>query len=70
MVATNTVWQTAANPAEITSVGSVVGAFALESGSADSALVLDLAPGSYTAQVAGANATTGVALVEVYQAPP
>jgi hypothetical protein len=70
MVATNTGWQTASNSAEIASVGIVVGAFALQGGSADSALVLDLAPGSYTAQVVGANATTGIALVEVYQAPP
>jgi hypothetical protein len=70
MVATDTGWQTAANPAEITSVGSTVGAFALQSGSADSALVLDLVPGSYTVQVVGANATTGIALAEVYQAPP
>jgi hypothetical protein len=69
-VATNTGWQTAPDPAEIASVGGVVGAFALQSGSADCALVLSLAPGSYTAQVTGAAATTGIALVEVYQAPP
>jgi hypothetical protein len=32
----------------------------------ESAIVLTLAPGPYTAIVAGSNATTGVALVEVY----
>jgi hypothetical protein len=32
----------------------------------DSAIVADLAPGNYTAIVRGANNTTGVALVEVY----
>ena len=32
----------------------------------ESAIVLTLAPGSYTAIVAGSNATTGIALVDVY----
>jgi hypothetical protein len=32
----------------------------------ESAIVLDLAPGNYTAIVSGVNNTTGVALVEVY----
>jgi hypothetical protein len=34
---------------------------------AESAIVTSLAPGSYTAIVRGANGTTGVAVVEVYQ---
>jgi hypothetical protein len=46
-----------------------VGAFALPAGSKDAALVATLAPGTYTAQVSGAGATTGVALVEVYAVP-
>jgi hypothetical protein len=32
----------------------------------ESAVVRDLAPGSYTAIVSGVNSTTGIALVEVY----
>ena len=44
-----------------------VGAFAFLSGSADAALKLTLPPGSYTAEVAGADGGTGVALVEVYE---
>jgi uncharacterized protein (DUF1800 family) len=44
-----------------------VGAFALPAGSADSALVATLPAGAYTAQVTGANGTTGVALLEVYE---
>jgi hypothetical protein len=44
-----------------------VGAFALASGSADSAMTVTLPPGSYTAQVAGTGAATGVGLVEVYE---
>lgn len=46
---------------------SSVGAFAFSSGSADAALKLTLPPGSYTAEVAGADGGTGVALVEVYE---
>jgi hypothetical protein len=46
---------------------SSVGAFALPAGSADSAMVATLAPGSYTAEVTGAGGTTGVSLLEVYE---
>jgi hypothetical protein len=47
-----------------------VGAFALASAtSRDAVLLVSLAPGTYTAQVSGINATTGVALVEVYEVP-
>jgi hypothetical protein len=49
---------------------SGAGAFALTSGSADSAFVVTLPSGSYTAQVTGANGTTGVALLEVYEVSP
>jgi hypothetical protein len=46
---------------------SSVGAFALPAGSKDSALVVTLAPGGYTAQVSGVGNATGVALVEIYE---
>lgn len=46
-----------------------VGAFQLDPSSKDSALLVTLPPGSYTAQVNGAGGTTGVALVEVYEVP-
>ncbi|WP_414664622.1 choice-of-anchor tandem repeat GloVer-containing protein [Horticoccus sp. 23ND18S-11] len=46
-----------------------VGAFTLPPTSTDAALLISLAPGSYTAQVNGANNTTGIALVEVYEVP-
>ena len=46
-----------------------VGAFALSPDtSKDAALVFSPTPGAYTATVTGANGTTGVALVEVYDA--
>ncbi len=47
------------------------GAFALPEGSRDAAMLVTLAPGSYTVQVAGVGAGTaaqGVAIVEVYEA--
>jgi hypothetical protein len=68
-IASNTAWGTNTNPAQITNVGTSVGAFSLATGSADSAVVVDLAAGAYTAQVAGVNSSTGVALAEVYEAP-
>jgi hypothetical protein len=46
-----------------------VGAAALQAGSKDAALVLDLSPGVYSAQVSGVGGTTGVALVEIYAVP-
>lgn len=51
------------------SVFTGVGAFQLPANSADCALVASLPPGAYTAQVTGANLTTGVALVEIYEVP-
>lgn len=68
-VATNTGWSTNANAAQIGAAASTAGAFTLPAGSADSALLLSLAPGAYTAQVSGLNNTTGDALIEVYQLP-
>jgi len=54
---------------ELASVFSSVGAFALNPGSTDAAVVATLPPGSYTAKVSGANRGTGVAIVEVYELP-
>ena len=69
VVADNAGWSSATNAATIASVSSSVGAFPLSSGSADSAMLLTLAPGDYTAQISGVNGTTGVALAEVYEVP-
>jgi hypothetical protein len=44
-----------------------VGAFALPSTSADSAVLVTLSAGAYTVQVSGVNGTTGNALVEIYE---
>jgi len=44
-----------------------VGAFFLNSGSADCAMIATLPPGNYTAEVSGVGNTTGIALVEIYE---
>jgi hypothetical protein len=67
VIASNTGWGTNANPALITSTAASVGAFALTSGSADSAQIVNLTSGAYTIQVTGVGNTTGVALAEVYE---
>ncbi len=49
---------------------AAVGAFGLPADSLDSAMVITLPPGAYTAEVTGIGGTTGIALVEVYQIEP
>jgi hypothetical protein len=44
-----------------------LGAFPLSANSTDSAMLVTLPPGEYTAQVAGADGGTGIALVEIYE---
>ncbi|MCX6953254.1 MAG: immunoglobulin domain-containing protein [Verrucomicrobia bacterium] len=61
--------QKAATAADLSAAAASAGAFALAPGSKDAAVVVTLAPGTYTAVVSGAGATTGGALVEVYELP-
>lgn len=46
-----------------------VGAFGLEAGSRDAAIVVTLSPGSYTIQMSGVGGGTGEGLIEVYELP-
>lgn len=69
IVAQNRNWTATANALEIARVSPQVGAFALTTGSGDGALLIELAPGNYTAQVTGVAEATGVALIEVYEVP-
>ncbi len=62
-------WGDAANAAEVRTVSKNIGAFALQEGGADAAMLITLQPGSYTAVISGVGDTTGVALVEVYEVP-
>lgn len=65
-VATNTGWGSTA-PADIAGASNQVGAFDLINDSLDSALLVTLQPGQYSAIVRGASGDTGVALVEIYE---
>jgi outer membrane protein assembly factor BamB len=56
--------------ASLAAAFSEVGAFSLSPTSADSAVEVSLAVGSYTSQVSGVGSTSGVALAEIYDADP
>jgi uncharacterized delta-60 repeat protein len=58
----------AASPATIAATAASVGAFALATGSLDSAVIVTLPPGLYTVQVSGGTAS-GSALAEIYLLP-
>jgi hypothetical protein len=65
VIALNNGWS---GNAQIVTAAASVGAFPWSSAtSADSAILLTLPPGAYSAQVSGASGDTGVALVEVYE---
>ena len=66
-IVTGTAWGGSASLADIF---SLVGAFALPSTSADAAVLESLPAGSYTSEISGVGATTGVALAEIYDADP
>ena len=66
IVARNTGIVTSTNGAAIASAAQQVGAFALGSSGNDSALLMTLAPGAYTAVVASAANLTGIVLIEIY----
>ncbi len=68
-ISSNDNWGTAANAPQVAASAAAVGAFALALESKDAVLLATLPPGSYTAQVSGVNATTGAALVEIYEVP-
>ena len=75
-IATNNDWETpvtvdsaqvSASADEITRVNTRTGAFAFAKGSKDAAIVVTLAPGSYTAHLSSATSESGVALIEIYE---
>lgn len=65
-IASNSGWMSSAEPAAIRSAAQRVGAFAFPEASSDSALLLDLAPGPYTAQIGDRDGSRGIALIELY----
>jgi hypothetical protein len=73
-IASNDDWGTpvgtgAATAAQLSAAFTAVGAFNLTTGSKDSAVLLSLAPGNYTAQITASTGASGVGLVEVYEVP-
>lgn len=68
-VAANTVWGGRDNDRDddMDEACDRAGAWRLPRGSTDSALLLTLAPGVYTAHVTGVNRRSGIALVEVFE---
>jgi hypothetical protein len=68
LTASNDDWMTNDNAAAIAGTSSDVGAFALPNQASDAALMATLNAGAYTAQLTSKDASSGVALVEVYDA--
>lgn len=68
LIATNTGWQTGSSAVNIPTVEAQTGAFALPNGSKDSAVIVLLNTGAYTAQVTSAGSNTGNAMAELYDA--
>ena len=67
VIAFNAGW--GGNP-QVSAVAQAIGAFAYTNpSSADSAVLLTLTPGPYTAQASSASGTAGTTLVEVYEVP-
>lgn len=67
-IAANDDWETntTASAVEIAAVTATAGGFALPEGSKDAVLLVDLAPGVYTAQVEAGAGNDGLVIVEAY----
>ena len=66
-LATSDNWSS--DDAALKAASESVGAFPFAPGSKGATLLIELPPGLYTVVVRGANATTGIALVETYELP-
>ena len=64
VIATNSAW---GGSAALSAAFSSTGAFPFAAGSNDAAILVTLAPGTYTATVSGAGGATGIGLVEIYE---
>lgn len=69
VIAENVGWTNAADPSAIAAAADATGAFPLPATSADSALVIELAPGIYTLQATSESGGSGIVLVEIYLVP-
>lgn len=69
-IASNNDWTDSTAVGPVTETSPAVGAFPLAASSKDAALVVQLNPGAYSARVTGVGNTTGIVLVEIYDADP
>lgn len=69
-VFSNNDWGSAASAPELAAAFVATGAFALDDGSGDAAMIVTLPPGQYTALVSDRGSASGVALVEIYEMAP
>ncbi|MSU50273.1 MAG: exo-alpha-sialidase [Opitutus sp.] len=67
-LAANDDWEISRSGAAIAATAQRIGAFPLDAASRDAALLITFAPGNYTVVITGVDGTTGIALVEVYDA--
>jgi hypothetical protein len=70
LINSNDNWSDAANASQVAATAAQLQDFPLPVGNKDAALLSTLNDGLYTAQVSGTGNTTGIALVEVYDANP
>lgn len=66
---TNDNWSEASNQSEIQTAAENVGAFPLDLGSGDSAMLIELEAGAYTIVTEGVEGAIGTVLMEIYRVP-
>src|SRR5207302_978862 len=69
IVAQNTGWGTSPDASAIATAATQVGAFPIVAGSGDSAVIVSLPPGNYTANLNPVGTPGGIAILEVYELP-
>lgn len=69
-IAANDNWGDVADLTALTNATASAGAFGLQTGGKDAALLVTLEPGRYTAEAAGVDDATGVALLEFFDLTP
>jgi hypothetical protein len=70
LLAANDDWQASSDATDIQAASAQAGAFTLSDSSRDAALLTSVGAGAYTGQVSGKDATSGTALIELYDTAP
>ena len=69
LIRENFAWEVGNDPSLVTLASQSTGAFAFAHGSLDSAILIVLPTGTYTAVLSGTASATGIGLMEVYEVP-